>query len=227
MSIIYALISRGDVVLTEYAAARGNFIQVTRDLIKRIDPFTTRKMSYSYDDRIHYHIMVESGVIYLCMADSEFAKRRAYSFLVDVKNLFISQYGDTWQTAIALQFDNQFSRTLQRRADYFSNDPNSDKITAIKTEVEAAKNVVTENIEKLIERGEKIELLVDKTNQLTEESYQFKDKAKKMKMKFWWKNIKFWVILGALAVIVVFLIIWFACGFPAFQTCTGKKPAPK
>ena len=51
---------------------------------------------------------------------------------------------------------------------YFSNDPNSDKITAIKNEVEAAKNVVTENIEKLIERGEKIELLDGrKTNELT------------------------------------------------------------
>jgi len=50
------------------------------------------------------------------MADASFAKRRAYSFLVDIKNMFLSQFGDSWQTAIALQFDNQFSRTLQRRA---------------------------------------------------------------------------------------------------------------
>jgi len=206
-------------VLTEYAAARGNFIQVTRDLIKRVDPFTGRKMSYSYDDRIHYHIMVEAGLIYLCMADANFQKRRAYSFLVDIKTLFISQFGDAWQTAIALQFDNQFARTLQRRADYFSNDPNSDKITAIKTEVEAAKNIVTENIEKLIERGEKIELLVDKTNALTEETYQFKDKARKMKIKFWWKNIKLWVILISVGLVLIFFIVWFSCGFPAFQVC--------
>jgi len=65
MSIIYALIARGDVVLTEYSAARGNFIQVTRDLIKRVDPFTARKMSYSYDDRIHYHIMVRPSTVSL------------------------------------------------------------------------------------------------------------------------------------------------------------------
>jgi len=226
MSIIYALISRGDVVLTEFSAARGNFIQVTRSLIKRVDPFTQRKMSYSYDERIHYHILVDAGLIFLCMSDAEFAKRRAFSFLVDIKNLFVSQFGEAWQTAIALQFDNQFSRTLQRRSEYFTNDPNSDKITAIKNEVEAAKNIVTENIELLIDRGDKIELLVDKTNELTEGSYQFKDKARKMKIKFWWKNVKLWIILGALGVLVVFFIIWFSCGFPAFQNCGGgAKPS--
>lgn len=58
MSIIYSLIGRGDVVLTEYSNARGNHVLVTRELLQRIDPFTDRKMSYSYNDRFSYHIVV-------------------------------------------------------------------------------------------------------------------------------------------------------------------------
>jgi len=153
------------------------------------------------------------------MADAAFSKRRVFMFLVDMRNLFVTQFGDSWQTAIALQFDNQFSRTIQRRADYFSNDPTSDKITAIKTEVDAAKSVVLENIDKLLDRGEKIELLVDKTSQLQEETFHFQDKARKMKTKFWWKNVKLWVIIGVLLAVVVFFIIWFICGFPDFNVC--------
>eukprot|EP01128_Nolandella_sp_AFSM9_P005693 TRINITY_DN2809_c0_g1_i1.p1 TRINITY_DN2809_c0_g1~~TRINITY_DN2809_c0_g1_i1.p1 ORF type:complete len:240 (-),score=66.94 TRINITY_DN2809_c0_g1_i1:218-904(-) len=224
MSILYSLIGRGDVVLTEHAAATGNFVLVTRELIQRIDPYTDRKMSYSYNDRIHYHILVEGGLIYLCMADSGFAKRRAYAYLLDVKGLFLTKYGDQWQNAIALQFDGQFSRTLKQRSDYFSHDPSSDKISAIKSEVEAAKNVVIENIDKLIEREEMIQLTVEKTEALAEESFTFKDKARVMKRKFWWKNVKLWIILGAIVFLIIFFIIWFACGFPAFQKCGSSSP---
>lgn len=49
---------------------------------------------------------------------------------------------------------------------FFSFDPNSDKVSALETEIQAAKNVLVENIEKLIERGEKIDLLVEKTETL-------------------------------------------------------------
>lgn len=48
--IIYTLVARGEVVLTEWTTPdrKGNFAQITRDILKRIDPFTSRKMSYSY-----------------------------------------------------------------------------------------------------------------------------------------------------------------------------------
>jgi len=61
---------------------------------------------------------------------------------------------------------------------FFSNDINSDKITALQIEIETAKNIVTENIEKLIDRGEKIDILVEKTQSLSDETFQFKTKSK-------------------------------------------------
>jgi hypothetical protein len=35
--------------------------------------------------------MVDAGLIYLCMADAVFAKRRAYGYLIDIRNLFIGK----------------------------------------------------------------------------------------------------------------------------------------
>jgi len=111
------------------------------------------------------------------MADHHFAVRRAFSFLVDIRNLFISEYAGKWETAIAHQMD-RFNKTLGDRASFFSNDINSDKITALQIEIETAKNIVTENIEKLIDRGEKIDILVEKTQSLSDETFQFKTKSK-------------------------------------------------
>lgn len=128
--IIYTLIARGEVVLTEWSSPdrKGNFAQITRDILKRIDPFTTRKMSYSYvytkssfiifsyDDNTHYHIWVDAGLIYLVMTEAQFGKRRAYAFLADIRTLFLSKFGDSWQNAIGFGLNAQFCRTLEQRA---------------------------------------------------------------------------------------------------------------
>jgi hypothetical protein len=61
--------------------------------LKRLakDSFTNKKASYSYDDSYHFHIMIEAGLIFLCMADHVFAARRAFAYLVDIRNLFLSE----------------------------------------------------------------------------------------------------------------------------------------
>lgn len=56
---------------------------------------------------------------------------------------------------------------LTSQQNYFSRDANSDKLTALQMEIENSKMIVTENIEKLIERGEHIDLLVERTAQLS------------------------------------------------------------
>jgi len=94
----------------------------------------------------------------------------------------------------------------------------------VRAQLDAAKGVVIENIEKIMERGDRIEILVAKTSELSHESTQFKAKAASMKRRFWWKNVRLALIITGLVLFVVFLIVWFACGVPAFQSCTGSSP---
>lgn len=69
-----------------------------------------------YNNDIHFHIQVEQGLTFLCMADATFAKRRAYAFLVDIRGLFLSTFGDSWQHAIAHAMNAQFAKKLADRA---------------------------------------------------------------------------------------------------------------
>ena len=47
-----------------------------------------------------------------------------------------------------------------------------------------------ENIDKVLERGEKIELLVDKASGITDSSFRFKKQARTLQRVLWWKNAK-------------------------------------
>ena len=60
-------------------------------------------------------------------------------------------------------------------------------------------------MDKVIERGERIEILVKKSETLADQSYDMRVTSNKVKNKMWWKNKK--VMIGIVAVIVVVLIV--------------------
>ena len=71
------------------------------------------------------------------------------------------------QRAIAFSLNEEFSKVIQDRMDYYNSaGSHVDSILAVQNQIEDVKGVMVQNIEKVLECGEKIELLVDKTDRL-------------------------------------------------------------
>jgi len=220
MPIIYALVARGTCVLAEYTGTSGNFTTVTRRILEKIPP-QDAKMSYVYDRHI-FHYIVEDGLTYLCMADEEFGRRIPFAFLDDIKNRFRATYGDRGKTAIAYGMNTDFSRVLQNQMDYYSNNPGADRINRVRGEIDEVKSVMVHNIEKVLERGERIELLVDKTENLNNSAFKFKKSSTQLKRAMWWKNVKIMVILAVVILAIIYFVVAMACGGLTFKTCVDK-----
>ncbi len=84
---------------------------------------------------------------------------------------------------------------------------NTNNFTQLQGQVNDVKDVMTENIDKILKRGDKLEDLVDKTNDLESSAIQFNVTAKKVKRKMWWKNLKMMFILGMVILIILAVII--------------------
>lgn len=52
------------------------------------------------------------------------------------------------------------------------------------------RSVMVENIEKIMERGDRIELLVDKTATMQDSSFHFRKQSKRLRRALWMKNAK-------------------------------------
>merc|ERR1712062_338409 len=87
------------------------------------------------------------------------------------------------------------------------------KLYEINSEIESTKNTVLESIEKVLDRGEKIELLVHKSDQLDDQARKFNRHSKKLKNRMMWKNIKMTLLLVLLLLVVVWLISSMICGW--------------
>lgn len=130
--------------------ATGNFPTVTRVLLSKI-PAQDGQMTYQYDN-YNFHYIVEGGVCFLCMSDELNKHRIPYAFLHDMKTRFFAHYGrEDPLKAIAFSYNEEFSRVLEERMNFYNSDDadkSIDNIGAVKSQIEDVKNVMVQNIEK-------------------------------------------------------------------------------
>ncbi|KAJ3089311.1 Vesicle-associated membrane protein [Quaeritorhiza haematococci] len=175
MPIIYGLVARGPVILAEHATKTGNFTTITQHILEKI-PEGDSKMSYVYD-RFLFHYIQRGGIIYMCLADDTFGRRIPFAFLEDMSKRFESAYGaERAASAIAYGLQ-EFSKTIASQMEFYSSNVNADRIRQVQGEIEQVKDVMVHNIERVLERGERIEILVDKTDNLNQASFAFKKRS--------------------------------------------------
>ncbi|KAI6220675.1 Synaptobrevin [Aphelenchoides fujianensis] len=68
------------------------------------------------------------------------------------------------------------------------------------------------NVEKVLERDQKLSQLDDRADALQEGASQFEKSAATLKRKYWWKNIKMIIIMCAIVVLLVIMIVLWAGG---------------
>jgi len=205
------------IFMARFTFTSGNFPQITRVLLGKISS-DDGKMSYVYDQYV-FHYMVEDGLTFLCMADDavEGKRRIPYAFLEDIKSRFMATYGESAQTAIAFEMNQHFGRTLQKQMEFF-NGPQADQLSEVTKKIEDVKNVMVQNIEMVLERGEKLELLVDKTEQFQNSAFTFQKQTRKLKEAMFWKKVKCYAMIVGAALLVTLILSMIICS-PNYSQC--------
>lgn len=225
MTILYALVARGAIVLAEHATTKGNFTTVARRILEKLPSSgagpVNQKMSYVYDRHL-FHYQLDGDLVFLCMAEEEFGRTVPFAFLEDIKNRFRATYGNRASAAPPMGMNEDFSRVLKNQMDYFSNSRNVDKLSQVKGQIDEVKTVMVQNIENVLKRGERIELLVDRTENLESHALNFRQKAVTLKRAMWWKNVKLMAILACVVLFAIYFIVAIACGGLGLPRCVHK-----
>lgn len=81
-------------------------------------------------------------------------------------------------------------------------------------------SLFTENV---TARGERLELLVDKTENLRNTSVSFRKTSRNLARAMFWKNIKMYVIFGVIVAFILYAIISLSCGGLLWQNCVHQS----
>ncbi|XP_075012850.1 vesicle-associated membrane protein 4 isoform X2 [Calonectris borealis] len=85
--------------------------------------------------------------------------------------------------------------------------PRNDKIRHVQNQVDEVIDVMQENITKVIERGERLDDLQDKSESLSDNATAFSNRAKQLRRQMWWRGCKMKAIMALVAVILLLVII--------------------
>ncbi|XP_024983715.1 putative vesicle-associated membrane protein 726 [Cynara cardunculus var. scolymus] len=210
-SLIYSFVARGKVILAEYTEFKGNFTTVAAQCLEKLPPNNNR-FTYNCDGHT-FNYLIDNGYTFCVVAVESAGRQLPMAFLERVKDDFNKKYaGGKAASAAAKSLNKSFGPKLKEQMVYCVTHPEEiDKIAKVKAQVSEVKGVMMENIEKVLDRGEKIELLVDKTDNLRNQANDFKKQGTKMKRKMWVQNMKIKLIVGGLVLVLILLVVMSIC----------------
>ncbi|MCJ1311846.1 hypothetical protein MMC25_005519 [Agyrium rufum] len=205
-------------------------------ILPKIDHKKPQKLSYTFKENfIHYIADAPSdhpdgdssagGLTYLVVAPSNFGRRIPFGYLVEIKQQFLKRYdpANTDFSALPAYGAAAFNAQLKSlMVNYGTTQAGQqDAIGSAQREIEDVRQIMTQNIESVLERGERIDLLVDKTDKLGVGAHDFRVRSRGLRRRMWWKNVKLMVLLGVVVVFLLYLFIGFGCGLPGWSRCVG------
>ena len=84
------------------------------------------------------------------------------------------------------------------------------RVTALQGQVQEVTEIMTKNVESVIEREGKLEDLNERAELLAENAEQFKSNAKAIKKKTMWENMKMKIIIAVVAIVLIIVILLIA-----------------
>ncbi|KAL9657298.1 hypothetical protein ABK040_011518 [Willaertia magna] len=173
---------------------------------------TLTQSIYSY----HYKV-TDNKYVFMCCADSECPLRICYNFLDDLETQY-KRLGLNESTENMKQINN----LIKDRMAYYNNVEN-DKISKLKNQIDSTKDVMISNIDKIIERGERLDVLVSRTEDLQDNAFNFREGSVKLKNTMKKRLIMIGIFAIIIILIVLFFIIWIGCGIPDFSRCKSSS----
>jgi len=197
-------------------------------------PQSDAKFTYNADKHT-FNYLVDSGFTYLVVADDDCGRQLPFQFLERVKQVFAQKFASSIGDSVnAHSLDRTFGPTLKKEMeeamamDQLSGGgggggaSTNNKVASVQQQVSEVKEIMMDNIEKVLDRGEKIEVLVDKTEALRFQADNFHKQGRALRNRMWWNNLKMKLIL-LFFVLGVGIIIFCVFCFGGEKNCTEKK----
>ncbi|KDD73309.1 hypothetical protein H632_c2316p0 [Helicosporidium sp. ATCC 50920] len=135
-----------------------------------------QRQSVKHDDYL-CHAYNRDGLVGVVFANQAYPVRAGFCAVSKVLEDFLAQQGDAWRgaTADSTEGDSLLEGALTK----FQDPAAADKLTKIQNDLDETKIILHQTIENVLDRGEKLDKLVDKSADLSLASQMFYKQARK------------------------------------------------
>jgi synaptobrevin family protein YKT6 len=150
-------------------------IFLTKTFTKRTEP--GQRQSVEHEGYVVHCYVRSDGLGGTVTTDLEYPARVAFVLLGQILEEFCNMHGDSWKTVTTPE-----SMEFPPAEEYlkkYQNPAEADKVTKIQRDLDETTQILHKTIDSVLERGVKLDNLVDKSNDLSAQSKLFYKQAKK------------------------------------------------
>ena len=148
---------------------------LTKTFIKRTEP--GQRQSITHEGYVVHCYVRSDGLGGTVTTDLEYPARVAFVLIGQLLEEFSAAHGDTWKSCNAPESMNfpKLDEYLQK----YQDPAEADKITKIQKDLDETTQILHKTIDSVLERGVKLDNLVERSNDLSAQSKMFYKQAKK------------------------------------------------
>ncbi|OAQ98443.1 hypothetical protein LLEC1_02587 [Akanthomyces lecanii] len=201
--LLYSCIAHKTTILSECTTSASSQTSSLASLIlPKIEHTKPQKLTYTHgSNQIHYVAEAPSehpdhpaaGGLTFLVRRRFFAAFPETSDFADMPNYGAASFNGSLKTLMV-----EYGATSGGQSDAIGN---------ARREIDDVRGIMTKNIESLLERGERLDLLVDKTDRLGGSARDFRVRSRGLKRQMWWKNVKLMALLGLVVLIIILVIV--------------------
>jgi len=148
-----------------------------RTVIQRTKPGTRQTVGLTENPFLVHTYVRYDGLAGVVVTQKDYAVRVAYSLLNKMMTDYEERYAQAWKQASA--DGSEEPDFMKRDIQLYQNPAEADKLTQIQKNLDDIKDIMHKNIEEVLNRGETLDALMDRSEDLSATSLTFYKQAKK------------------------------------------------
>ena len=137
-----------------------------------------------------------------------------FTFLAELQQKFTSYpsaSSSSMSDSPAYSLQGSFGPVIAQLMTQYNTNPPTDELTRAQTELAQVKDIMVQNVEQILSRGERIELLVDKTDTMASQATAFRRGARTVRRSMWWKNTRILALSIVVGLVRLLIIVSWNC----------------
>jgi hypothetical protein len=120
------------------------------------------------------------------MAEQKYSERIAFAYLDNIRKIFLGQYKIETLRKMQMYGAMEFASTLRGNMELYNSPEEVDNVAKLWKETEEVNQILNEDLQKLLDRSEKIDILVRKTETMSALSFDMVSSTRTIKHAMTW-----------------------------------------
>jgi len=194
--LLTSVVRKGEAVLNVHRGSSDRqLLEYAEKIINKLDLTRDSKKSYEIS-RYSLNYVVQEQACVFAGTEISFSRATTFGYITRIfEELAKSKRGTVKEDFVRQQMQ------------FFSTDPSVDRMSQVQNQIDEVKQIMLINIDKVLERGEKIEAIDAVAADLVHQADTFKHVSKDLKCALIRNNIKLTVIIVVLYLVIIGAII--------------------